>query len=518
MKSHIYSLLPLFIIIVDVFAKDVRKLCTSTLGSRSCGQCIKQHPECAWCLDPHLVGPSRCDLKSEFQGKCTPSLIYSPTTEIRIIPQNNLPLGSKQADGITVVQLEPQQIVLRMKPGDILEVPFKYLHRPQQLNQRDFVIQTSEFRSLGVGIDFSILCGGKRVQGRQCPNVAIGEQIEFFAKVSLNECKSGGDIAVSIGAYGYQTVSAMYITPSCGCECEKMQNQERRSPLCYGSGDLICGVCECQPGKGGSHCECELKQHGASSAQELENRCRKTPKDLVCSGNGQCKCGKCVCNVEHVRGEFCECENLSCPTSQGRMCAGQGECKCGKCHCEEGYTGDDCSCDLDTTPCLEGGKICNGQGTCECGKCVCNEGFTGLTCGVVAENGALDEIPPESADFDQHEESEEVDEFSKDNVGKVRYDQFHGEDLDETRENKAKEGDDYTEGQEMNDSQEENEANDDAKAGEPLPPADESSAELTKTKDETGDEITHEEQTAGSLRIKVQLFLSLISLIILFWP
>lgn len=63
------------------------------------------------------------------------------------------------------------------------------------------------------------------MQGRQCANVAIGDQIEFFAKVSLNECKSGGDIAVSIGAYGYQTVSALYITPSCGCECEKMQNQ-----------------------------------------------------------------------------------------------------------------------------------------------------------------------------------------------------------------------------------------------------------------------------------------------------
>lgn len=36
----------------------------------------------------HLVGPSRCDLKSEFQGKCAPSLIYSPTTEVRIVPQN----------------------------------------------------------------------------------------------------------------------------------------------------------------------------------------------------------------------------------------------------------------------------------------------------------------------------------------------------------------------------------------------------------------------------------------------
>ncbi|VBB27297.1 unnamed protein product [Acanthocheilonema viteae] len=495
-----------------VFGKDVRKLCTNTLGSRSCGQCIKQHPECAWCLDPHLVGPSRCDLRSEFQGKCTPSLIYSPATEVRIIPQNNLPLGSKQADGTTVVQLEPQQVVLRIKPGDILEVPFKYLHRPQQSNQHDFVIQTSEFRSLGVGIDFSILCAGKRVQGRQCPNVAIGEQIEFFAKVSLNECKSGGDIAVSIGAYGYQTVSALYITPSCGCECEKVQNQEGKSPLCYGVGDLICGVCECQPGKGGSHCECDLKQHGASSAQELENRCRKTPNDFVCSGNGQCKCGNCVCNVEHVRGDYCECENMSCPISDGRMCAGQGECKCGKCHCEEGYSGDDCSCALDTSPCLEGGRICNGQGACECGKCVCHEGFTGLTCGVVAENEVLENEMSESTDFG------EMDQLSKDSMDKMGYDQFQGEDLDETADNKVKEGEEYGDGHD----QEENEAND-IKAGEVLPPADDDtggpSDELTDGKDEAGDGvITQEGQTAGSLRIEIHFLSSLISLMILFWP
>lgn len=52
------------------------------------------------------------------------------------------------------------QIYLIPYLGDILEVPFKYLHRPQQPNQHDFVIQTSEFRSLGVGIEFTIHCAG----------------------------------------------------------------------------------------------------------------------------------------------------------------------------------------------------------------------------------------------------------------------------------------------------------------------------------------------------------------------
>jgi hypothetical protein len=55
--------------------------------------------------------------------------------------------------------------------------------------------------------------------------VKVGETVTFYAKVSLNECKAGGDIAVSVGVSGYNTVSALYITPLCGCECEKLQNQ-----------------------------------------------------------------------------------------------------------------------------------------------------------------------------------------------------------------------------------------------------------------------------------------------------
>lgn len=36
-----------------------------------------------------------------------------------------MPLGSKQADGTTIVQLEPQQVVLRMKPGNYISLLVK---------------------------------------------------------------------------------------------------------------------------------------------------------------------------------------------------------------------------------------------------------------------------------------------------------------------------------------------------------------------------------------------------------
>jgi hypothetical protein len=64
------------------------------------------------------------------------------------------------------------------------------------------------------------------------------------------------------------------------------------------------------------------------------------------------------------------------------MCSGQGVCECGKCVCEQGFTGDDCGCSDDPTPCTENGLVCSGNGACECGKCACNVGFTGARCNV----------------------------------------------------------------------------------------------------------------------------------------
>ncbi|KAH7714864.1 EGF-like domain containing protein [Aphelenchoides avenae] len=156
-----------------------------------------------------------------------------------------------------------------------MEVPFIYQHRPPVggVEVKDFTIQTSEFRSLGLDIEFFIECDGEKKQGRVCPGVQNEQRVKFYAKVSLRDCQGGNDIAVSVGIYGYNTVSAIFVTPLCGCECENPRLQERRSPQCRYQGDVVCGTCSCDPGKGGPNCECDLAHYGVNSAAELLNQC-----------------------------------------------------------------------------------------------------------------------------------------------------------------------------------------------------------------------------------------------------
>lgn len=52
--------------------------------------------------------------------------------------------------------------LIKNKLGDVVEVPFHYLHKPPASGYevKDFTIQTSEFQSLGLQIEFSIECHG----------------------------------------------------------------------------------------------------------------------------------------------------------------------------------------------------------------------------------------------------------------------------------------------------------------------------------------------------------------------
>ena len=44
---------------------------------------------------------------------------------------------------------------------------------------------------------------------------------------------------------------------------------------------------------------------------------------VPCSGRGQCVCGKCVCNPGYG-GSFCDCDNLACDYTEDGICGGQG--------------------------------------------------------------------------------------------------------------------------------------------------------------------------------------------------
>ncbi|CAF4396183.1 unnamed protein product, partial [Adineta steineri] len=81
----------------------------------------------------------------------------------------------------------------------------------------------------------------------------------------------------------------------------------------------------------------------------------------ICSGRGQCTCGRCACESattlgtdQRIYGDYCECDDFSCPRKNDLICSGadHGICTCDKrCKCKEGWTGDDCSCTTKTDTC-----------------------------------------------------------------------------------------------------------------------------------------------------------------------
>ncbi|CAI4221727.1 unnamed protein product [Auanema sp. JU1783] len=405
------SVIILFVGASTAIAENITALCLSPDAQLSCGTCIQQNPLCAWCRDPHMDGShNRCQPKTSFLNDktCNPDYVYSPETEMKIA-HHNLRIGSLRPDGRSTVQLEPQQVVLRMKPGDELTVPFKYVHNPEV--DQDVIVQTSQYHAeKGVQLQFFMNCNGQEIEGKQCSGAVRGQQYDFKIKVTLQNCSNDGDVSISVGVYGYNTVSAIYITPLCGCECEKLQQREKNSPLCHGFGNLICGQCICDSHHGGQHCECPLATFGVKTSFDLEQQCRKTSSSQICEGQGSCKCGRCECKSPTIQGKFCDCDSSTCPNN----CSNNGECSCGKCKCEEGWERDDCSCTTDRKLCMENGVECSGNGRCECGKCVCNLGFTGAFCGsademtpIVHDTESESEEKPEDSDNSDADEDTE---------------------------------------------------------------------------------------------------------------
>ncbi|KAI8435079.1 hypothetical protein MSG28_003482 [Choristoneura fumiferana] len=93
------------------------------------------------------------------------------------------------------------------------------------------------------------------------------------------------------------------------CECENFSCDRNKGLLCSGPdhGECVCGKCHCRPEYSGPACDC-LKDDAP---------CRPPDGGQICSGNGHCACGQCVCNVnggQHFSGKFCD----KCPTCSGR--------------------------------------------------------------------------------------------------------------------------------------------------------------------------------------------------------
>uniref|UniRef100_A0A8C9FR87 Integrin beta n=1 Tax=Pavo cristatus TaxID=9049 RepID=A0A8C9FR87_PAVCR len=240
----------------------------------------------------------------------------------------------------------------------------------------------------GVTISYKSYCkngvNDTQEDGRKCSNISIGDEVRFEINVTANECpKKGQNETIKIKPLGFTEEVEINLQFICECLCQG--EGEPNSPACHdGNGTFECGACRCNEGRIGRLCECSTDE---VNSEDMDAYCRRENSTEICSNNGECICGQCVCkkreNTNEVySGKYCECDNFNCDRSNGLICGGNGICKCRVCECFPNFTGSACDCSLDTTPCLAAnGQICNGRGTCECGTCNCTDPkFQGPTC------------------------------------------------------------------------------------------------------------------------------------------
>ncbi|XP_024070209.3 integrin beta-1 isoform X1 [Terrapene carolina triunguis] len=240
----------------------------------------------------------------------------------------------------------------------------------------------------GVTINYKSYCkngvNGTGENGRKCANISIGDEVKFEISVTANECpKTGQNETIKIKPLGFTEEVEINLQFICECQC---QNEGiPNSPDCHqGNGTFECGACRCNEGRIGKKCECSTDE---VNSEDMDAYCRRENSTEICSNNGECVCGQCVCrkrgNTNEVfSGKYCECDNFNCDRSNGLICGGNGNCKCRVCECYPNFTGSACDCSLDTSSCMaSNGQICNGRGTCECGTCNCTDAkFQGPTC------------------------------------------------------------------------------------------------------------------------------------------
>ncbi|KAM4705454.1 integrin beta-1 isoform 2-T2 [Rhinophrynus dorsalis] len=240
----------------------------------------------------------------------------------------------------------------------------------------------------GVTINYKSFCknGVKETgeNGRKCSNISIGDQVEFEISVTANKCpKKGQTESIKIKPLGFTEEVEIILHFICECDCQ--EKGIPNSPKCdNGNGTFECGACRCNEGRIGKECECRSDE---VNSEDMDAYCRRENGSEICSNNGDCICGQCVCKKrenpnEVYSGKFCECDNFNCDRSNGLICGGKGICKCRVCECFPQYSGSACDCSEDKSSCMaKNGQLCNGRGICDCGRCKCTDPkFQGATC------------------------------------------------------------------------------------------------------------------------------------------
>ncbi|XP_076668344.1 integrin beta-PS [Andrena cerasifolii] len=225
---------------------------------------------------------------------------------------------------------------------------------------------------------------GELKERRECGGLRVGDVVEFEVALKAVECPADSgewQQSMQIKPRGINESLAIDLSIICDCPCERPGHRgyKPESEGCRGNGALICGVCSCDDGFHGRHCECEGNEVGAESAADMAECKSSNESAEICTGHGACKCGVCDCAKrsnpqELFYGKYCECDNFSCKRSEGQVCGGQGKCECGVCNCFPGWGGETCDCKETNSTCMQSnGEICSGRGDCICGSCHCHE-------------------------------------------------------------------------------------------------------------------------------------------------
>lgn len=147
--------------------------------------------------------------------------------------------------------------------------------------------------------------------------------MSFSIEAKLRGCPQEQQKSFTIKPVGFKDSLTVVVNFDCECSCES--HAEASSPSCsHGNGTLECGVCRCNPGRLGSHCECSEEEYNPSQ----QDNCSPRPGQPLCSQRGECICGQCVCHSSDfgkVTGKYCECDDFSCVRFKGQMCS--GECR-----------------------------------------------------------------------------------------------------------------------------------------------------------------------------------------------
>ena len=154
--------------------------------------------------------------------------------------------------------------------------------------------------------------------------------MSFSIEAKVRGCPQERQKSFTIKPVGFKDSLTVVVNFDCNCSCESQA--EANSSFCSkGNGSLECGVCRCNPGRLGSHCECSEEEYNPSE----QDNCSPQPGQPLCSQRGECICGQCVCHSSDfgkVTGKYCECDDFSCVRFKGQMCS--GECcaqGCGVC-------------------------------------------------------------------------------------------------------------------------------------------------------------------------------------------